>query len=306
MTQTPVAKAGVVSDSIDGNATKFRKAPVEVSNAVSNLSKGDETANANAEAATQGDEDNTSATPNEAQIPKALRGKSLDEVYNIYRASQSEVGRLRNEVGQTRYVVDQLLQVNRQDSGASAQPKAKPEPVTSERLLTDPENVISSVAERAAKKATESTDDRIARLEFEAQRERFVSRFPKYEETMGDEGFLEWVKDSPYRQRLAVQASQHASFEAAGELFGLYEETEKVRNATVTSNQKPSNEGQLVRPGNGNTTGGAQKQTTSQARQGGKKVWARSELAQLYITNRDSYNAQADEIRQAYREGRVR
>jgi hypothetical protein len=298
---TKTLLAGTVSDKVDGNGPAFKDVSNEVKALATTNDEGPDE-NSGTPASTPPNED----TLPEDQLPKRWRGKSFTERVETYKTLESELGRKNNEIGQLRWVIDEMLKLRGSDGASSTSPakkNTKAEPVTNERLLTDPETTISAVAERAIEEKTAPVNERLDRMEFETRKREFESRFPKYEETMANEEFLGWVKQSPYRGRL-VGAAVNGSWEAAHELFGLYEEVEGVRKAKVTGNDpNAAKEGAVTRPGNGNTTGGAQKKTVSS---GSKKIYSRSELAKLYMTNRDAYNAMGDEIRQAYRENRVR
>lgn len=244
----------------------------------------------------------------ESELPQRLRGaKTFKDAVGKYREIESELGRKNNEVGQLRYVIDQMLQLKRQeDTGGTAAAKAKPEhaPVTTDALLNDPETAISSVASRAAKEAAESANERIDRMEFEAAKGRFEGQFPKYKETQEDPAFLEWVKASRYRLGLAHHAAG-GSFDSATELFAAYEELKKETKtpATPDLDTAAAKGAALVRPGTGNAS--TQGRATP-PKQGSKEILSRHELGLLYIRDRAKYNAMSDEIATAYREGRVK
>jgi hypothetical protein len=254
-------------------------------------------------------QDASSTTTNdEAHLPKRWRGKSDAERIESFKSLESELGRKNNEVGQLRYAIDQMLQLQRATSEASGKAtKTKTdEPVTGERLLTDPTGTIESVAERVVGKTSKDVQERLDKIEFKTRQDQFAKQFPKYQETMADDDFLDWVKATPHRQKLAAAAAARGDFDAAEELFGLYEDVRKVKEASVTGNDKTpkASDAKTLRPGNGNTTGGASKRTTTGANTTAKS-FKRSELTTLYIRDRDAYNSMGAEIRAAYREGRV-
>jgi hypothetical protein len=293
----PSAGNGVLTTEVTGTATP---APAAASTGPS----------AATQAKTGASPDTTTPANDDANLPKRLRGKSEEERIKTFRELESELGRKNNEVGQLRYAIDQMLQMQRATSEATgkANKAQEDEPVTGERLLTDPSGTIEAVATRVAGKSTKEVQDRLDKIEFEARKESFAKKFPKFEETMANEDFIDWVKATPHRQKLAAEAAARGSFDAAEELFGLYEEVRKVHSAAVTSSSdKPAKgasatDAQLIRPGNGNTTGGAAKRTTSGANTTAK-TYGRRELANLYIRDRDSYNSL--NVQQLYREGRV-
>lgn len=297
---------GVVGNDVTGNGAT---PTVQVSTDVNRVATLDPATGKPIEA----DEGNEASPGNdESHLPKRWRGKSDTERAESFKTLESELGRKNNELGQLRYAIDQMLQLKRNEAvnaaGDVTTKKTKAEPVTGERLLNDPDATIASVAERVVGESNSGVQERLDRLEFDRKREKFATKFPKYEETMVDDGFKEWVQGSPLRQRLATEAATKGSFEAAEELFGLYDESVvRVKEARVAGNDPnaAAANASLVKPGNGNTTGGAAKKTVTNAG-ANKKVYVRSELALLYNTDRDAYNAQMPDVMRAYREGRVR
>lgn len=248
--------------------------------------------------------DPSTTAADESHLPKRWRGKSEAERVESFKTLESELGRKNNEVGQLRYAIDQMLQMQRAGGEPSGKaPKAKDEPVTGERLLTDPTGTIESVAERIVGKTSKDVQDRLDKIEYDSRKEVFAKKFPKFEETMADDDFIDWVKSTPHRQRLAASAASRGDFDAAEELFGLYEDVRKVKEASVTGSDQKAKaaaaDAKTLRPGNG----GAGKRTASAAPAG--KTFKRSELTKLYMHDRDAYNAMGTEIRAAYAGGRV-
>lgn len=242
------------------------------------------------------------------KLPQRLRGVStFEEAVSKFKELESEFGRKNNEIGQLRYVVDELLQLKKsQDLGAEAKAKAHT-PVTTDSLLAEPDKAISSVVERTVNEKASATENRLARMEYEAAKGVFVAAFPDYQETQANPEFIEWVKASPYRMKLAQTMVQGGSFDAAAELFGMHKELSEAKAAaTLKADTKGAAAAALSRPGNGNTTGGARKERAPGAANAGKEILSRVELGKLYANNRDAYNAMGAEIRKAYAEGRVR
>lgn len=256
-----------------------------------------------ADTASKATPSNDDEIPNE-ELPQRLRGtKSFKDAVSKYREIESELGRKNNEVGQLRYVIDSMLNLKRtEDLGATATPKHTP--VNTDSLLADPEAAISNVARRTVTEATSQVSDRLARMEYDIAREKFGVKHPGYEATMEQPAFIDWIKASPYRMRLAEHATK-GSFEAADELFGLHAELAAAKAAaTPKVDPKAVAAASLTRPGNGNTTGGAAK--SKQPSAAGAEIYSRIELGKLYANDREKYNSMMPEIMAAYKEGRVR
>lgn len=242
----------------------------------------------------------------EDQVPQRLRGdKTFKAAVAKFKELESELGRKNNEVGQLRYVVDEMLRAKQVQDGATVTPKHTP--VTTDTLLTNPEEAIESVVKRTSAARDGAQSDRLAALEFAAAKRDFESEFPTYGKTMEDPSFIEWVQKSPYRTRLA-QASVNGSFEAAKELFSLHAEvtagSSDAAKAAAEAAKAAAASASLTRPGNGGASSGAKKGAPPSA--SSKDIFSKAELRTLYMTNRDKYNAMGSEIRAAYAEGRVR
>jgi len=243
--------------------------------------------------------------PAPVKIPVKLQGKSTDDLIAMYTNLESVKGRMANEVGQLRAVIDELLSARAVDTTPKGKTKKAvdtDEPVTSDKLLSDPDNVISDKARKAVKKDLDDTSDRVSKLEYAKEKDSFERDFPAYAETMTDEDFLGFIQKSPYRTALA-KAAYEGSFPAARELFGLYGEIQSVRAPkTKKVEEADTDAATTVRPG---ASGPATKPAKQAIAKSQKKTWTKKEIRKLFMTNRASYTRQFDEIKLAYREKRV-
>jgi hypothetical protein len=118
-------------------------------------------------------------------------------------------------------------------------------------------------------------------------------------DVVGDSGFQEWIGKSAIRTELFRKADASYDFNAANELLGTWKQismvgkTQEVNKAEKAKRQK------------------AMRQTSSETRSsgdsvGGKKMYRRSDLIQLQITDPTRYASLADEVQLAYAEGRVK
>jgi hypothetical protein len=295
-----------------GEAAPATKQPI--STAVTNLTKLD-MGKGPAPAATKEAAPTADATPETdtskpaVKVPKRLEGLTLEQVYERFSHLDSELGRKNNDIGQLRAVVDTFLRLRDTEAAPSKAAKPKAEPVTSDKLLNEPDATIRGVADATAKEAVKPAEDRIAQLEYELNRERFAKQFPDYQATMADENFLSWVSSSNLRKNLAA-AAYNGSFDAATELFALYGEVQSAK-ATATNTAKPKKETSDIseattqKPGAGGGT-----QAPAAARKAAEKsqlpVLRRGELMMLQIRNPDEYKRRLPEIEQAYRDKRVK
>lgn len=237
----------------------------------------------------------------EPEIPEKYKGKTAAELIEMHRNAESELGRARNEVGTLRRLSDEFLGIRRAELEQKTVNQPKREPITTDRLLEKPEEVLLSTIHSEIEAKNAERDQRTARLEAELAESRFSRQFPNAEKTLTDPAFQDWVRSSPYRQKLALNASQ-GNFDAAADLFGLYE---SVKTAAP---QEPSNNGtaqarkaSLARPG-GSTVAGVVPSAD------GKKIYKREELINMRMYEPEKFYrlSETEDLNTAYREGRVR
>jgi hypothetical protein len=173
------------------------------------------------------------------------------------------------------------------------------EVVEADRLLENPEDSIVDVVKRESHARTQSLEQRTAELESELMVERFEKRHPGFQSTMQSQEFGSFVQGSNYRRKLAVAAAK-GDFDAADELFGLYEENKEVppqqkQNEGVAAARQAS----LAKSGGSSANGVVPTGN-------GKRVFTRAELMEMRIKRPDEFDMQQDEILAAYREKRVR
>lgn len=237
----------------------------------------------------------------EDDIPEKYRGKSLQDIIEMHRNAESALGRAHNEVGQVRRLADELLGINR---AATARPESQTEParkpITPDDILSDPERAVVSVAKEAADQRVNASEERLARMEYELTLARFEQKHPGFRDTMDDQGFQEWVKKSPLRQRMAYAATQ-GDFAAADELFSLYGESgpSSGERSEQPTQQDAARKATLARSG-GSTA------SRASGNQSGKPVWSREKLLEMRLNNPDEFERLQPQILAAYAEKRVR
>jgi hypothetical protein len=251
-------------------------------------------------------------TAPDADLPEKYRGKSAKEIADWHRSLETEKGRMANELGQLRKTVDELLAASFRATNPDTKPsKKKRDPVTSDKLLTDPEAAITETAKDAVKDDMEATSDRVSKLEFDAAQRDFLRDFPDAQTRMADQSFVDWVKASPYRLSLAAQAHQ-GSFLAARELFGIHNEIRDAQKAAKPEETKKpdpkdvANAASTVKP-SGSTSPAAREATAARKVAEGPKI-KRAAIRKEYISNRTEYMRKMQpggEYNLAYTEGRV-
>lgn len=260
--------------------------------------KGDKSTKTEAKAEDATASDNDDEVP-EDKIPKRLRGKTLAQVYEEFAGLEKEYSRLGNEYGEQRKTLRELLELTLK----SQQPNGAGSSEGDEEI--DFHSAPEEAVERAVKKALKPVEQKLLTTEQRLLQKEFNERHPGYLQTAASEEFQDWIKSSSYRTRL-FQAAAAFDMDAAEDLFSEWEARANATKADSDDDAGEREDAALKKRRalrkNATETGGAGKSAGS----GGKKIYKSSELAKLYITNREKYNEMMPEIIQAYQEGRVK
>jgi hypothetical protein len=128
---------------------------------------------------------------------------------------------------------------------------------------------------------------------------KLESTHPDFMDVVGDKSFQKWVGESGIRTELFRRADATYDVTAANELIGTWKQISMIdKTQEVKEQQKKSRQK-------------AMRQTSSETRSsgdavGGKKMYRRTDLINLQISDPGKYADLSDEITQAYQEGRVK
>jgi len=230
----------------------------------------------------------------ETIVPEKYAGKSLEDVIEMHQNAEKVLGKQGLEVGQQRKLIDDLM-ANQQQATEPTPPIEEPVPFE-EQFYADPANAVNSAIEKhpdvvRAKETRVKQNQALNTAQLDAAH-------PDYGQIVQNKDFQDWIGASKIRQELFRTADAY-NFEAANELFTTWKQlnmaskTAEVKEAEKTKRKK------------------ALRKTSSETRSsadslGGKKVYRRADLINLQVTDPNRYEALADEIQQAYVEGRVR
>lgn len=289
----PAAGAGVPVSGDHSNATEL-SAPLTEEDSVTTPLTGE--LGSHREEESEDHETDASAESEESEeevaAPARLKGKSLAQVYKEFAALEKGYSRQGQDLGEARALLRQALEAGLKSTGAKAPEDELPEP-TDDDFVTDPKAAIDKVVAKKLKPlqdAVLSAEQRAAILEFEKAR-------PGFQDEVATPQFQEWVKAKPSRDRLFQRAAQY-DLEAAEDLFELWDATKPAADAADPAEKKKAAIKRVT-----TETGGAGKTAGGKS---GKKIYKSSELARLYVNDRERYNEMADEIMAAFAEGRVR
>ena len=221
----------------------------------------------------------------EPKIPEKFKGKSVEDIIQMYENAEKEKSRIGNELGENRKLVDKLLQAELS--------RTTPVKDTAEEPDWDYE------PDKAAKKLV---DKEVGDLKKELQAikqkdalKEFKSKYPDYEKDASDPQFMEWVQGSKYRADLYMKNYNGVDIDAASELLDLWNERKSYANIQK-ENDSDKRQEQLKAASleKGASTGGSR-----------KKMWSRTYIRHIRMYDKPKYEANKADILAAYDEGRV-
>ena len=228
------------------------------------------------------------------EIPEKYKGKSMDDIIRMHQEAEKLIGRQAQEVGEVRKLADELIK--RQITAPKAEAKEAVEEDSD--FFADPVKAVNkAVATHPAVQQAQIAAAQMARMQ---TANRLAQTHPDYTQVTSDPEFAEWVKQSNVRQRLYAAADQQFDFDSANELLTNFKALRKVKQETVNQASQQLQE-QTDRSLKAATVAldGATGETS-------KKIYRRSDLIRLQMTDPDRYLSLQPEIMQAYADGRVR
>ena len=230
----------------------------------------------------------------ESEIPAKYAGKSMAEVIKMQQEAESLMSRQADELGQQRKLMQSLMDA--QNKTTETTPPE--EPVAQEdNFFDDPVNAVNKAIENHPD-VIKAREERMGNVQ-QHNLDSLDKAYPDWQETVKDSGFQKFIGDSNTRTEMFRKADTEYRSDLAIELFDWYSQT-KMSGATQEAVAKEKSNIEK-----------AMKQTSSETRSsgdsvGGKKVYRRTDLINLQVTDPNRYAALADEIQSAYAEGRVK
>lgn len=240
------------------------------------------------------------AQPEEAapEVPEKYRGKALDEIIKMHQEAEKLIGRQAQEVGEVRKLADSLLKQQLESKHDTQPSKAQeidwfedPERAVKQAVENNP--VLKKMQEEQAKQA-----QLVALQTIEKAHPDFVS-------VAQSDDFQQWVTSSKIRTRLYEQASDY-DVDSALELLDTYK---SLRNIKQQQQETVKAADESLKKVDAETR--SKNLKTAAVQQGGtgestKPVYRRADLIRLRMQDPVRYESMAEDILQAYADGRVR
>ena len=214
-------------------------------------------------------------TPEEV-VPEKYQGKSVSEVIHMHQEAEKAMGRQSTEVGELRRLVDDYVKPT---------PTIAPEPEEEIDFFDDPNKAVNqAIANNPALKG-------IQELQVNLQKQELLGKLstshPDYMETINDESFATWVKESPIRIKQYQDADGKMDYDAANELLSNWDAQKKiVSQATETA--KVDVKAQRKAASTGSSKGTAEAKS--------RKIYRRSDIMNLMQKDPERYAQLSDEM----------
>jgi len=227
----------------------------------------------------------------ESTVPDKYQGKSIEEIVQMHQEAEKLVGRQSSEVGELRKIVDDFIKTKAEETKQEISPN---------NSMDDEVDFFDNPKEAVARAVAGSTEMKQMQELLAAQKQQEVlgkisAKHPDYMEVIQDPAFGEWVKGSTVRVEL-LQRADNYDFNAADELLTVWSERKEV-----VEKAKEVNEQDRKQQRKAATTGGK-----GSGEPISRKIYKRSDIVQLMISDPERYKANVDEFDRAYREGRVK
>jgi len=227
----------------------------------------------------------------ESTVPDKYQGKSIEEIVQMHQEAEKLVGRQSSEVGELRKIVDDFIKTKAEETKQEISPN---------NSMDDEVDFFDNPKEAVARAVAGSTEMKQMQELLAAQKQQEVlgkisAKHPDYMEVIQDPAFGEWVKSSAVRVELLQRADTY-DFNAADELLTVWSERKDVVNKAKEVNEQDRKQQRKAA-----TTGGK-----GSGEPISRKIYKRSDIVQLMISDPERYKANVDEFDRAYREGRVK
>ena len=231
------------------------------------------------------------------EVPDKFSGKSVEDIVKSYQNLEQELGRKSQEIGELRNLSDSFLkaEISRNEPQTSQQTENSA-PETEDCVCEDPSKSVNSLIENHAK--FQEFQNFQARQQQESSKGQLEQAHPDYIDIVKDSNFQDWVKASTFRTDLFEEADKY-NYGAADELLTHWKERSMIdRTAEVKQEQADTRKKALK---SSKTESRSSSESTA-----GKKTYRRTDLIKLKQSDPNRYADLADEIYEAYAEGRVK
>jgi hypothetical protein len=239
---------------------------------------------------TQEEQPQTDQAEVEDDIPEKYKGKDIKDIVRMHQEAEKAMGRQSSEVGELRRIVDDFVKTQ-----LAKEEQAHASTAQEVDFFEDPQKAVEYAINNHPKiKEAETVSQQLKQSEIVA---KLKTEHPDYQEIVQDQSFMEWVTKSKVRTELLRRADQQFDYDSADELLSSWKERQSMLSEAKET-EKQSRKDSVKKASTGNVKGSGEAPS--------RKVYRRADIIKLMQTDPDRYMQLAEEIRNAYAEGRVK
>jgi|14BtaG_2_1085337.scaffolds.fasta_scaffold00547_9 hypothetical protein len=166
----------------------------------------------------------------ESILPEKYKGKTTEEIAEMHMNAEKELGRVRNEVGTYRGLVNDLTNLQRKAPEPQNVDQEKVD-VSGDDILLDPAGAIDKVVTQRLQERDEAEAVSRAQAEKDLEGQRLVTDFPDLDTIVASREFQEFAHRTSARQQDLVTAAQGEGFEQVQAARRLLEDFTDFRDS---------------------------------------------------------------------------
>ena len=229
----------------------------------------------------------------EDDIPDKYRNKAPKDIIAMHQNAEKLLGKQSQEVGELRKVVDDFIQA--QTVKQQEQSPASTDEDDDLDFFENPKSAVQKMLDNHP--SVKQAQDMAANIKKQETVAMLKANFPNYSNIISDPAFGEWVGKSKVRSALLQQADKQYNYDAAEELFSLWQDRQGMVEQAVKS-EKTARKAAVKTASTGSAKGSGERSS--------RKIYRRADIIELMQKDPNRYAALAEEIRQAYADGRVK
>ena len=241
----------------------------------------------------------TAPAPVKEDIPEKYRGKSLEEIVKMHQESEKLIGRQAQEVGEVRKLADSLLKQQLETKHDTQQPSKAQEidwfedPAKAVNKAVENNPILKQLQEQQAHQAQAVALNTIEKAH------------PDFASVANSEDFAQWVQGSKVRMQMFTNANNY-DVDSALELLDTYKSLRNIKQQKVETTRAADESLKKVEEESRSKSLKAASVQQGGTGESSKPIYRRADLIRLRMQDPNRYDSMADDILQAYADGRVR
>ena len=240
----------------------------------------------------------TAPEPVKDIVPEKYKGKSLEDIVHMHQEAEKLIGRQAQEVGESRKLLDQYLKQQLETKHDSQPSKAQEidwfeDPAKAVNKAVENNPILKQLQEQQAHQAQAVALNTIEKAH------------PDFASVANSEDFAQWVQGSKVRMQMFTNANNY-DVDSALELLDTYKSLRNIKQQKVETTRAADESLKKVEEESRSKSLKAASVQQGGTGESSKPIYRRADLIRLRMQDPNRYDSMADDILQAYADGRVR